>query len=390
MRHMGDHCGFTGVTSGTTEHASEGSPGCAHGDVEEITITAIRKTVIAAGCAVAILTTAAACGTVENLTAGQKLDRAADRLGEQKSVAFQLDLDADAGAIRALGGDSDPDETLPPELAKVLSSLRVDVSVKSRKPLADSGEKDLLGTSLKISGADGVLAEYRVVGAFTYYRTDMKALGKAMGFPLPSADDLPPSAKHMKTLFEGGWMKMDTKALEGAQKRGGAKGADGAGDIDAKTQRKILDAVGAGIGRKVTLRTKDGADGVQHVVATGNFRDLVTGVIARLRPLQGDLPAGMELPTAKDLKDAPDKKVSVDFSLKNGDLRQIRVDVAALADAPKGTKLPLVVKLTEAGAVTAPKGATEVPADQLPGAGPGMLGGGLLGDTSEFGDSGEF
>ncbi|MFC8968043.1 hypothetical protein [Streptomyces sp. NPDC057094] len=334
----------------------------------------------AAGCTVALLATAAACGTVENLTAGQKVDHAVDRLGEQKSLSFRLDLDADAAAISALGGDADPDEALPPEAAKALSTLHVDVSVKSRKPLADSGEKDLLGTSLKVSGADGVLAEFRVVGDFTYYRADMKALGRTMGFPLPSADDLPPGEKEMRKVFEGDWVKIDTKALEDAQKSaGGPKGAGGPGDIDAKTQKKILDAVGAVIGRKVAFRAKEGADGIEHVVATGNFRDLVTGVVAKLRPLQGDLPAGMELPTAKDLKDAPDKKVSVDFTLKNGDLRQIRIDLAALADGPKGGRLPLVLKLAEAGDVRAPKGATELPPGTFPGVGPGVLGGGMLG-----------
>ncbi|MET7745838.1 hypothetical protein [Streptomyces sp. NPDC005385] len=350
------------------------------GVTEETTITAIRKTVTAAGCTVALLTTAAACGTVENLTAGQKVDRAVDRLGEQKSLSFRLDLDADADTISALGGDADPDEALPPEAAKALSALHVDVSVKSKKPLADSGEKDLLGTSLKVSGADGVLAEYRVVGDFTYYRADMKALGRTMGFPMPSADDLPPSEKEMKKVLQGDWVKIDTKALEDAQNpAGGSKRAGGAGDVDARTQKKILDAVATVIGRKVTFRTKDGADGVEHVVATGNFRALVTGVIAKLRPLQDNLPAGMELPTAKDLKGAPDKKVSVDFTLKNGDLRQIRIDLAALADAPKGSKLPLVLKLAESGDVSAPKGATELPADKFPGAGPGALGGGMLG-----------
>ncbi|MET9408665.1 hypothetical protein ABZX90_23285 [Streptomyces sp. NPDC002935] len=352
-----------------------------YGVIEETIITAIRKTVTAAGCTAVLLATAAACGTVQNLTAGQKVDHAVDRLGEQKSLAFQLDLDADADAINALAGEAGPDEALPPEAAKFFSGLRVDVSVKSKKPLADSGEKDIIGTSMKITGSDGVLVEYRVVGDFTYYRADMKAVGAAMGVPMPSADDLPAGEKEMRKVLEGDWVKVDTKKLEKAQKAqkaaGGASKGDGADDIDAKTQKKILDAVSRVIAHEVTFRTKNGADGVEHVVATGNFRDLLTGVFDKLRPLQDELPEGAELPSAKDLKDAPNKKVAVDFTLKNGDLRQIRVDLSVLADGPKKAKLPLVLKFSRAGDISAPSGATEMPVDKVPGG--GALGGAFLG-----------
>ncbi|MGW3663551.1 hypothetical protein [Streptomyces sp. NPDC005141] len=306
------------------------------------------------------------------------MDHAVDRLGEQKSLAFRLDLDADPEAINKLMSESGPDEALPPEFAEFFGGLRVDVSVKSKKPLADSGEKDLTGISLKLAGADGLLAEYRVVGDFTYYRADMKAVGKAMGFPMPSADDLPASEKEMRKVLEGDWVKVNTKELEKSQKAaGGASKGAGADDVDAKTQKKILNAVSRVIAHEVTFRTKGGADGVEHVVATGNFRDLLTGVFDKLRPLQGDLPEGAELPTAKELKDAPNKKVAVDFTLKNGDLRQIKVDLAVLADGPKSVKLPLVLKFSEAGDVSAPSGATEVPVDKIAGGNP--LSGALLG-----------
>jgi hypothetical protein len=350
-----------------------------YGVVEETIITAIRKTVTAVGCTAVLLATAAACGTVQNLTAGQKVDQAVERLGEQKSLAFQLDLDADADTINTLMGETSSDEPLPPEFAKFVSGLRVDVSVKSRKALADSGQKDLIGTSMRITGTGGVLVEYRIIGDFTYYRADMKAVGEAMGVPMPSVDDLPPSEKEMKKVLEGDWVKVDTKELGSSRKSAGgaAKGSAGAGDLDAKTQKKVLEAVRGVIGREVTFRTRSGAGGVEHVVATGNLRDLLTGVFDKLRPLQGDLPAGAELPSDKDLKDAPNKKVAVDFTLKSGDLRQIKVDLAVLDDSPKNAKLPLVLKFSQAGDISAPAGATEIPVGKLPGGSP--LGGALLG-----------
>ncbi|MHB9852932.1 hypothetical protein ACSYGO_27350 [Streptomyces krungchingensis] len=362
----------------TENEDSRGRRADARGVAEESIITAIRKTVTAAGCAAVLLATAAACGTVKNLTAGQKVDHAVDQLGEKKSLAFQLDLDASPDAITSLANASgDADEAMPPEFGKFVSGLRVDVAVKSRKPLEDSGEKDLIGTSLKISGADGVLAEYRVVGDFTYYRSDMKAIGKAMGVPMPTADQIPDSEKEFKKILEGDWVKVDTRELAKAQKshKRGAKGS--AGDVDAKTQRKILKAVRGVIARDVTFHTKSGGDGTEHVVAKANFRELIRGVFDKLRPLEGDLPPGTELPTDKELKDAPNKKVAVDFTLKNGDLTQVKIDLGVLADAPKSVKLPLVLKFSDAGDVNAPAGATEIPVDKVPGGSP--LAGGLFG-----------
>ncbi|MEU9283250.1 hypothetical protein AB0D57_00615 [Streptomyces sp. NPDC048275] len=360
------------------------SCGGPRGVVEETIINAIRKTATAVGSTAVLLAAVAACGTVQNLSAGQKVDQAVDRLGEQKSLAFQLDLDAEPDALTSLTDGSDPDGQIPPQFASLLAGLRIDISVKSRKPLADSGEKDLVGTSIKVAGPDGLLAEYRVVGDFTYYRTDMKAFSKAMGFPMPSADELPESEKAFRSVLEGEWVKFDTRGVGEAQTsgEGAVDGADGAGEIDAKTQQKIIKAVRGVLVRDVTLSTKSGSDGTERIVAEGNFRELITGIFEKLQPLRGELPEGAELPTGDDLKDAPNKKVAVDFTLKNGDLKQVEVDLSVLADDPKAAELPLVLKFAEAGDVSAPSGAAEIPADRMPGRvspfGGGVLGGGVL------------
>ena len=351
----------------------------------------IRKTFTAVGCSAVLLAGVAACGTVENLTAGQKVDHAFEELGEKKSLALEFGLDAKPSALTKLAGEAEPGEELPPEFAKFFAGVRVKVSVESKKPLADSGEKDLVGTGVAISGPDGVLAEYRLVGDYTYYRADMKALGEAMGFPLPTADELPESEKEFKTVLEGKWVKVDTSALERAEndtsgsaesdKPNKANAPGGPDEIDTKTQQKILKAVRGVVAREVTFSSKGGSDGTEQIVAKASFRDLLTGVFDKLRPLADDLPAGTELPTNKDLKEAPDKKIAVNFSLKNGDLTRVSVNLAALADNAKGTRLPLVLTFGKASDVSAPSGATEVPVGELMGPGNpftgGMLGGGF-------------
>ncbi|EKX66951.1 hypothetical protein [Streptomyces ipomoeae] len=338
----------------------------------------IRRTVTGVGCAAAVLATVAACGTVQNLTAGQKVDNAVERLGEQKSLAFGMRLDADPEDLTALAGEDS--EEVPPEMVEFLTGMRVDVSVKSKKPLADSGEKDIVGVGMKVSGDDGVLVEYRVVGGYTYFRSDMQAMGEAMGVPLPTADELdqlPESEQHLRPLFEGEWVKVHTSELEDATGDAGAgSGSHGSGELDAKTQKKVLDAVRGVVAREVSFKTKEGKDGAEVITAKANFRDLLTGVFDKLQPLKDGLPPGAELPTAKDLKDAPNKNVAVDFTIKNGDLTRIETDLAVLADDPKGAKAPLVLTFDKkAGDISAPKGATEMPVDKFGGPfGSGMLG----------------
>ncbi|WP_327354115.1 hypothetical protein [Streptomyces sp. NBC_01304] len=348
---------------------------------EEPAITAIRKTAIrttltASCCAAALLGTVTACGTVENITAGKKVERAVDKLAEQRSLSFELSLDADPDVLDELmadsAGDTPPGEGPPPGFADFLSDARISVSVQSKKPLSASSEKDIVGTSMSIAGADGELVEYRLVGDTAYFRADTAAVGKAMGFPMPTADQLPKEAAPLKAALEGKWVKIDQAALEEAQKDAGEPEAKPS--LDAKTERKLTRALKSVIAREVTFKDKGSKDGVDHVTAKANARDLLTGIFDKLGPLTDELPPGAELPTAKDFKDVPDKKIAIDFAVKNDALDAITFDLAQLAGKSdglkKGTKLPLSVKFGEGKKVTAPAGATELDLGLLMGMSP--------------------
>jgi hypothetical protein len=210
------------------------------------------------------------------------------------------------------------------------------------------------------------LCRRRARGDYTYYRADMEAMGEAMGVPFPTADELDELPENeqdvLRPLLEGEWVKIATSELEDVS---GDPGSADSGEVDAKTQKKILDAVRGVVAREVTFKTKEGKDGTEVVTAEANFRDRLTGVFDKLQPLKDDLPPGAELPTAKDLKDAPNRKVAVDFTLKNGDLTKIETDLAVLADDPKGAKAPLILTFDKAADVSAPKDATEIPVDEF-------------------------
>ncbi|QGV82618.1 hypothetical protein EIZ62_12220 [Streptomyces ficellus] len=317
----------------------------------------------------------AACGTVEQLSAGKKLDRAFEKLGKEKTLSFELDLDTDAASLKALDAKSEPEpgEELPDEAADLLSGAKISFTVESTKPIEKSGEKDYVGMAMKVTTPDGDLAEFRQVGDWGYIRTDPKALEKISGEPMPDSKELPPEAGAFKDVLEGKWVKFNTKEMEKA-------GGQGAGTpspeptLDAKTQEKLLDSLREVVSREVEFTTGKSEDGTEHITAVAPFRTLITELIGEIRPLAKDLPPGMELPTDKDLKDAPNAKVTADFALKNGELKEVRVDLAKLAEDAKVKKFGLVLRLGEGQKPTAPAGATELDLEGFLGgfAGPSM------------------
>ncbi|AIS02166.1 hypothetical protein [Streptomyces glaucescens] len=317
---------------------------------------------------------------MEQLSAGKKLDEAFEKLGKEKSISFEFGLDTDARTLKELDSSTDPEpgDELPEEVADLLSGAKIKVTVQSRKPLDESGEKDYVGMALKVGTEDGDLVEYRVIGDYTYIRSDIDALGEVIGAPVPSAQDLPPEAGGLKDALAGKWVKIDMKEMERtAAEMGAEPGAKPSPEptLDARTQRQLLDALRETIAREVDFRSAGEKDGSEHITATAPFRTLVTEFFDEIRPLAKKLPPGAEMPTAKDFADAPNTKVTADFTLKNGELSEVYVDLAELAENAKVKKLGLVVRMSEGQAPTAPAGATELDMDEiLGGFGAAMMG----------------
>ncbi|MFG3009618.1 hypothetical protein ACGFZB_04010 [Streptomyces cinerochromogenes] len=318
---------------------------------------------------------------MEQLSAGKKLDRAFDKLGKKNRISFELDLDTDAASLKALDAHSDPEpgEEIPDETADMLSGAKITLTVQSKKPIEDSGDKDFVGMAMKVSSPDGDLVEYRVIGDVAYVRADMDTFGKVTGSPVPSADDLPPEAGAFKDVLEGKWVKFSTKDMEKASGKGKEDGGAPAPapSFDAKTQKKLTEALRKVVAREVTFKTAGGEDGTEHVTATAPFRSLVTQLFGEIRPLAKDLPPGMELPTDKDLKDAPNKKVTADFTLKNGELTAVDVDLAKLAEDAKVKKLGLSLRMSEGTRPTAPAGAKKLDLGEMA---QGFFGGAAMGE----------
>ncbi|MBD0711155.1 hypothetical protein BU197_23105 [Streptomyces sp. CBMA291] len=324
---------------------------------------------------------------MEQVSAGKKLDQAFEKLGKEKSLSFELDLDADAATLKALDAASDPEpgEEIPDEAAKLISGAKISVTVESRKPIAESEEKDFVGTAVKFSTPSGDLVEFRSVDDFTYIRADVKSLSKMMGAPLPGMDDLPPEAADLKKVVEGAWVKFRTAEMA---KFGEDIGAEASATpspeptLDAKTQKKLLDSLREVVARKVEFSTSGGKGDTEHVTATAPVRTLLGELLTEIRPLAKNLPPSFELPSDKDLKEIPDTRTTADFTLKNGALTEVYVDLAKLAENAKVKKFGLSLKMSAGVKPTAPAGATELNPEELMG---GLLG--FMMPADEFGES---
>ncbi|ANW21680.1 hypothetical protein [Streptomyces clavuligerus] len=322
-------------------------------------MSALRKTLTATAVVTLTVTGSAACGTVENLSAAQKIDRAFGRLGEEKSLSFEIGLNADAATLRALDSGAEPGDELSRPFAELLSEARVTVSVESAKPLKDSGEKDLKGIAVKVADARSELAEYRLVDEHVYVRADAEAYAKLAGFPLPDPAGLPREAGALGKALKGEWLKFPVKDFR--QGRGGGERER----LGVKEQRKYAGLLAGVISREVRFTTARGTDGAETVKATASLRALVTGLVEEVRPLSGKLRQPGALPTAKELKELPAEKVTADFSLRNGALEKVSVDLAKLTRKPAVTTFGLELAFGEGGKVTAPAGAHAVTVEEL-------------------------
>jgi hypothetical protein len=247
---------------------------------------------------------------------------------------------------------------MPEQVAELLAGARVAVSVQSKKPLQDSSDTDITGMAMKVSGPDGDLLEYRQIGDWAYLRAGVKSLEKASGSQLPAPEDLPPNATDLKKVLAGGWVKMPADSLT---KNTPGKETYPSADPGARDrQKKVIKGLQQLVDREVQLKDTGTKDGADHITATAPFRTLITGLVDKLRPLAGDLPQGAKLPTSKDLKDAPNKKITADFAIKNGALSEVSVDLAPLAESAKSDKFALVLRIGKGEQATTPAQATQI------------------------------
>ncbi|MFJ9444530.1 hypothetical protein ACIRRH_22015 [Kitasatospora sp. NPDC101235] len=343
-----------------------------------------------------------ACGTVQQLSAAQKVSKAFDKVGDGKSAGFTLSIAATPEQVAAFantgehkggkglvgsarGGDREMDE----KTAKAISGLSVSVAISADKPLKEveafknagkNGENtDLtLDKSVRISyllsdRSGTALLEYRQVDGTGYLHADAKGLVKLVGEDPSSVDELrkelPEDLKPVGDVLAGKWVSIDLQSLaDQAKESDGKKAAPGAAPtVDPELGGQLLNSIKDVLGRTVTYEDKGKKDGTEHLWISAPARQLVDEMYKAVKPLSAKFPKQLGQFPDQAPSDVPDRRIGVDLYLKNGDFSSATFDLAQLADKVEpGVNFPVKLAFNQtAPNVQAPSDAVKLTNDQL-------------------------
>ncbi|KJK57104.1 hypothetical protein [Saccharothrix sp. ST-888] len=342
----------------------------------------------------------AACGTVKELGAADKVSTAFEGLGDGKSLKVELSVDATPAELIAFNKAVDPGKPMEQQSAQAVAGLTFAFSLSSDKPLKDldsfkkakgSGDYNAMYSdpafnfSYTLAGKDGkVYLDVRQVNAKMYAKLDVEGFLKLVGGEAPSigelADSLPTDAKAAKDALAGKWISFDPRTMEQIGKGAGAgRGVlSPAPTPDARTTQELGKSVQGILSRRLAFEDKGTKDGADHIVVSAPARGLVEDLLKAFRPLAKDVPNLAGLPTAAPTG-VPDRKLDLDLYLKDKALSSASFDLAQLSEkAGKDVHLPVKVAFgKDATAAQAPSGATEFTAADFQGVMTAVLMGGI-------------
>ncbi|MGV9270510.1 hypothetical protein ACWDRR_38385 [Kitasatospora sp. NPDC003701] len=334
---------------------------------------AVSASVLAAGLT--------ACGTVEQLTAAQKVSKAFGKLGDSKAAGLTISLDASPEQIVAFGNATG--DKVEQKTAEALSGLSVSVAVAADKPLKDldtfknaqgAGKEATPDKSLRVSYllADKkgtALLEYRQVDAKAYLRADAKGLVKLVGEDPAEVDsvskDLPAELNPVKDVLAGKWVSFDLQELADQAKKPDAATSpapSGRPTLDPDTAKQLTASLKDVFSRTVTFDDKGKKDGAEHLLVSAPARQLTDELLKALKPLSAKLPEQFEKLPTKAPADLPDTKIGVDLYLKGGKFSSATFDLAQLEPkAGPGNPFPVKLAFNEsAPTVQAPADAVRI------------------------------
>ncbi|MCX4750861.1 hypothetical protein OG455_36070 [Kitasatospora sp. NBC_01287] len=324
----------------------------------------------------------AACGTVKELTAAQKLSNAFGKLGDSKDLSVKFDLDATPDQLMAYGKATG--EKMEQQDADAVAGLGISVALHADKPLKElesvkhpanpqdakvKAEAEAINVDYQLTDRSGAaLIEFRQVGGVVYLRGDISGLAKLSGedgaavrgeFDKVAADLGP-----LHDALTGSWVSLDAKTLEefGADPTGeGAPVPSAAPSLDPKTTTDLLGSLKGILSNDLTFASKGTVDGADQVQVTAPFRKAAEDLLKAVKPVMAQLPTKEKLPDTVPA-DVPDKNVAADFSIKNGVLVGARFDLAQLdSKATADVHLPLKIAVdTNAPVIQAPDKAAKL------------------------------
>jgi len=363
---------------------------------KEPTITRIRKATLVLTCSVALVTGVAACGAVKQITTGEKVGTAFDKLGDSDSLSVSFSLDATAAQLVSL--DQGTSDAMKMVDAKNVAGLGATLTLSADKPLSqalksvqtsaggtiDPTTDPSLSFDLEVhAGGQKSLFEVRQVGGLEYLRinldnmlslSDDADVNQEISGMQAELGQMPPQYAPLKDLLLGKWVSLDPKQF--AQVAKGMEGGSGTSalpssvpSISAATKNSLISSLTSLFEQDVTLSDQGTANGLDHIVVQGPEAKLAAGIQQAFAPVAKALPGGVasSYPTAAPTG-VPNKNVSADLYIgKDGSLSKVAFDFWQLNPKGKaGEHLPISLTFNDqAAAPTAPTGAVAVPPSLL-------------------------
>ncbi|MGY0459843.1 hypothetical protein ACW14Y_06240 [Kitasatospora sp. cg17-2] len=340
-----------------------------------------RTALAAAACGAVLAGGLAACGTVQQLNAADKVSKAFETFGSGKSFSAKLSVDATPAQIQAFGTATG--EEIDKDSAAALSAVSLSIAFSADKPLKDiqpakgsgngtaSAADPSVSASYSLTGKGGApLLELRQVGGKAYARGDLAGFAQLVGENAAEVEGLAeglPAA--LANALKGQWVGFDAKTLGSTGGTGGAGGtATPAPTLDPKAAENLNASLKGILTHDLSFEDKGKQDGKERITVTAPARKLTDDLLKAVEPLAKDIPSLAKLPKSAPTG-VPDRPLALDLYLDGGALSAVTFDLAQLAEkAGTGTPLPLRIAFGhDTPAVQAPTGATELTTEDING-----------------------
>ncbi|MGV4928348.1 hypothetical protein K2224_37255 (plasmid) [Streptomyces sp. BHT-5-2] len=312
-----------------------------------------------------ISTASAACGPFEKVSAGTKVQRGFQKLGERKALTAEFRISANEKQIWSALKNT---KGFRRDYAKIMAGLRLSVWSAPDKPVKDvfkDPEANVhipSGYAFAVDGGQPVV-DVRSDGKKMYQRMDFQRLAKLT--PQGSANlarqkgELDKLPSPLKEMTSGQWVAYDVKDFEEfAKKKQPGPGAGPATQLKVEDQKKVMDAFEKAFIDNADLKDAGSKGGADHVTATVPAKKAMTTLAKGLEPIAEKNPSLGSLKGS--VEDVPEKDIALDIAIKDGAVSELTLDLAQFADDDQKVdgELPLSIELKgEAPAFEAPSGA---------------------------------
>jgi hypothetical protein len=321
-----------------------------------------------AACGVVLAVTTACGGSGESVPENPKaaLSASVGNLADSDVLTTTLRLDTTPEDLKSFAA-KDGDELSDADAAAIAGAevvLQVQSNNGDKLSELKPGDNDAANVSFRALSNGQTYVELRVVDGDLYLQGDVEGIldllhqSKAYADVQARVASLP---GFVQAFVEGRWVSINGTAAQGL-----LGSFSGDQTPDEAQGRQLVDDLQGMLERDVTVTRAGSDDRGDHLVLTGNTRELARDF---LDVASSAVPGGQAATGQFDPEDAPDRDITVDAWVKDGVLSEISLDLVQFAkpgEVDAGMHLPIAVAFEQDGDdIGEPEDVTPVDLTQL-------------------------